>query len=70
MTEFHLGTFLNAIIYAITGVVIFALVFTLLDKMTPFHLWKEICEDKNVALGIMVGAAILGICIIIAAAIH
>jgi putative membrane protein len=70
MTEFHLGTFVNAIIYALTGVVIFALVFALLDKMTPYDLWKEICEDKNVALGIMVGATALGICIIIAAAIH
>jgi uncharacterized membrane protein YjfL (UPF0719 family) len=70
MTEFHLGTFLNAIIYAITGVVIFALFFALIDMMTPYHLWKEICEDKNVALAIMVGAAALGICIIIAAAIH
>ncbi len=70
MTEFHLGTFVNAIIYALTGVVIFTLVFALLDKMTPYDLWKEICEDKNVALGIMVGAAALGICIIIAAAIH
>jgi uncharacterized membrane protein YjfL (UPF0719 family) len=70
MTDFHLGTFLNAIIYAVTGVVIFALCFALLDKMTPYDLWKEICEDRNVALGIMVGAAALGICIIIAAAIH
>jgi putative membrane protein len=70
MADFHLGTFVNALIYAITGVVIFALCFALLDKMTPFHLWKEICEDKNVALGVVVGAAILGICIIIAAAIH
>jgi uncharacterized membrane protein YjfL (UPF0719 family) len=70
MTEFHLATFVNAIIYALTGVAIFAIVFALLDMMTPYDLWKEICEDKNVALGIMVGAAALGICIIIAAAIH
>ncbi len=70
MTDFHLGTFINAIIYAVTGVIIFCLTFAIIDKLTPYDLWKDVCEDKNVALGIMVGAAILGICIIIAAAIH
>jgi len=70
MTEFHLGTFLNALIYAFTGVAVFALSFAILDLLTPYDLWKEICEDRNVALGIMVGATALGICIIIAAAIH
>ena len=70
MTEFHLGTYINALIYAVTGVGIFALCFAILDMLTPYDLWREICEDKNVALGIMVGAAALGICIIIAAAIH
>jgi putative membrane protein len=38
--------------------------------MTPYDLWKEIVEDKNVALAIMVGAMALGMCIIIAAAVH
>jgi uncharacterized membrane protein YjfL (UPF0719 family) len=70
MTEFHLGTFLNALIYAFTGVGVFALCFAILDMITPYDLWKEICEDRNMALGVMVGAAALGICIIIAAAIH
>jgi hypothetical protein len=33
-------------------------------------LWKEIVEDKNTALAILVGAMSLGMCIIIASAIH
>jgi putative membrane protein len=70
MTEFHIETFLNAIIYAFTGVIVFVLAFFIIDKMTPYHLWKEIVDDKNIALAIMVGAAALGICIIVAAAIH
>jgi uncharacterized membrane protein YjfL (UPF0719 family) len=38
--------------------------------MTPYNLWEEIVEKHNVALGIVVGAMSLGICIIVAAAVH
>ena len=34
------------------------------------HLWKEIVEEKNLALAVLVGAMSIGICIIIAAAVH
>jgi putative membrane protein len=70
MAEFHPGLLLNALIYALLGIVIFLLAFMIIDKMTPFHLWKEIVEDKNVALAILIGAISLGMCIIIAAAVH
>jgi putative membrane protein len=60
----------NAVIYAILGIVIFAIAFVLIDKLTPYHLWKEIVDDKNVALAILVGALSIGMCIIIAAAVH
>ena len=61
---------LNALVYSILGIVIFGLSFALIDKMTPYDLWKEIVEDKNVALAIMIGAMSLGMCVIIAAAVH
>jgi len=61
---------LNSIIYSILGVVIFCVGFVIIDKLTPYHLWKELTEDNNVALAIVVGFGILGICTIIAAAIH
>jgi len=60
----------NAIIFAFLGVLIFWVSFLMLDKLTPYHLWKEIIEEHNTALAIIVGAMSLGICIIIAAAIH
>ena len=56
--------------YAVLGIVIFLFAFAIIDKMTPYHLWKEIVEDKNVALAILIGAISLGMCIIIAAAVH
>ena len=61
---------LNAVVYAVLGVVIFAASFAMLDKLTPYDLWAEICEHRNIALAIMIGAMSIGICIIIAAAVH
>lgn len=60
----------NALIYALLGILIFVFVFVVIDKMTPYHLWREVVEDKNIALAILVGAVALGMCIIIAAAVH
>jgi uncharacterized membrane protein YjfL (UPF0719 family) len=54
----------------VLGIVIFVIAFVIIDKMTPYHLWKEIIEDKNVALAILIGALSIGMCIIIAAAVH
>lgn len=64
------AAFLNAAMWAILGVLIFAGSFVLMDKLTPGDLWKMIVEEKNVALAILVGAMSLGIGIIIAAAVH
>jgi uncharacterized membrane protein YjfL (UPF0719 family) len=70
MTDFHPGYLLNAVIYAVLGIVIFIVSFAVLDWMTPYHLWKEIVEDKNLALAVLVGAMSIGMCIIIASAVH
>ena len=60
----------NALIYSVLGILIFVVAFLMIDKLTPYHLWKEIVEDKNVALAILIGALSIGMCIIIAAAVH
>ncbi len=70
MNDFHPGYILNALIYSVLGILIFIASFAVVDKLTPYHLWKEIVEDHNTALAIMVGAMSIGMCIIIAAAIH
>jgi uncharacterized membrane protein YjfL (UPF0719 family) len=61
---------LNAITYAFLGVAIFVVSFFILDALTPYKLWKELITERNSALAILLGAMSLGICIIIAAAIH
>ena len=55
------------IVFGFTGIVLAIIGFKLFDLVTPFNLEKEMCENKNVAVGILCGAIVLGICHIIAA---
>jgi putative membrane protein len=64
------GVLLGSLVYALLGVVIFWVSFIIIDKLTPYNLWEEIVEKQNRALGMVVAAMSLGICIIVAAAIH
>ncbi|MDM0044578.1 DUF350 domain-containing protein [Variovorax dokdonensis] len=61
---------LGSLVYALIGVIVFWLSFLVIDKLTPYDLWGEIVERRNMALAIVVAAMCLGISIIVAAAIH
>ena len=67
--QVHVVQLVWSVIYAVLGVVIFAISFWLIDRLTPFSIRKEIEEDQNTALGIIIGSVIIGLAIIIAAAI-
>ena len=60
----------NALLYSFLGIVIFVVAFFVMDNFTPYNLWKEIVEEKNMALAILIGAMSIGMCVIIAAAVH
>jgi uncharacterized membrane protein YjfL (UPF0719 family) len=64
------GIVFGSMLYAVIGVAIFWICFVIVDKLTPYKLWDEIVEKKNVALAIVVGATALAIGQIVAAAIH
>lgn len=64
------GVVVASLLFALMGVAVFWLCFIIIDKITPYDLWGEIVEKQNVALALVVAAMSLGICIIIAAAIH
>jgi len=64
------GILLGSIVFAVAGVLIFWISFLVIDKLTPYNLWEEIVEKQNQALALVVAAMSLGICIIVAAAIH
>lgn len=58
-----------AMVFSMLGVVVFVLAIGALSRLLPFSLRKELEEDQNVAIGVIIGAVFLGIAIIIAAAI-
>lgn len=68
--SFSWSALVNSLVYTVIGVAIFWIAFLIVDKITPYNLWKELVEEKNVALAIVVAAMCLGIAIIVAAAIH
>jgi uncharacterized membrane protein YjfL (UPF0719 family) len=61
---------INSIVYSVLGVVVFWVAFIVVDKITPYDLWREIVKERNLPLAIIVAAMCLGIAIIVAAAIH
>jgi len=60
----------NSLLYSFLGVFVFWVCFIVIDKITPYNLWKEIVEEKNMSLAIVVAAMCLGIAVIVASAIH
>ena len=65
-----LRTFLVTLGYTIFGLVMFAIAFWVIVQVSPFSIRKEIEQDQNVALAILIGAVMLGLSIIIGATIH
>ena len=65
-----LPVMLTTIIFVAIGLIVFAIAFLVVVYVSPFSVKKEIEEDQNTSLGIIIGAIIIGIAIIIAAAIH
>jgi uncharacterized membrane protein YjfL (UPF0719 family) len=58
----------TTLIFVFIGIVFFAVAYGILSRIYPIK--KEIEEDQNVALGVVIGAIMIGIAIIIAAAIQ
>ena len=65
----HARPLVDSIVYSIVGTLVLGLSFYIIEKVLPFSMRKEIAEDHNVSLGIILGAFVIGLSIIIAAAI-
>lgn len=59
-----------AVVFSAVGLIVLAASFWLIVRYTPFSVKREIEDDQNVALAIIIASMILGMSIIIAAAIH
>lgn len=57
-------------IFALLGLVVFAVAFLVIVMLSPFSIRKEIETDQNTSLAILIGSVFIGIAIIISAAIH
>jgi putative membrane protein len=64
-----LQAILNTVLYTFLGLVLFGIAFFIMGKATPFSLRKEIEEDQNIALAIVMGSVIIGIAMIVVAAV-
>ena len=59
---------ISSLIFVSLGCLTFLLAFFAMTKLSPFSIRKEIEEDQNTALGIVMGSIIIGIALIISAA--
>ena len=65
-----LSTLITTLVFVVLGLIIFTLAFFVIAMATPFSVRKELEDDQNVALAIVIGSVILGSALIIAAAVH
>ena len=70
MDVFFMKPIVNSIIFSVLGIVILLLAYFIVEKITPENTWKEIVEKNNVAIAIVFAAFIIGVSMIISAAIH
>lgn len=66
----NLKYIVNTLIFSFIGLVILGISFKVFDRLTPGNLWKEIVEEKNIALAITTAAMTLAMAHIIASALH
>jgi len=60
----------STLVVSAIGLLLFGLAFWIIGKVTPFSIRKELEEDHNVAIGIVIAAVIIGIALIVSAAVH
>jgi len=65
-----LSNLMASVGYSAVGIVIFIVAYKVMERVLPFNVDKELAEDQNSAVGILLGCIMLGLAIIIAASIH
>ncbi len=61
------GELIETLVFTLIGLMFFGLAIWIMEKVAPFSIRKEIEEDQNTALGIIMGAVIIGIAMILSA---
>lgn len=61
---------INSLVFSAVGIAILFIAYFIIEKVTPENTWKKISQENNVAVAIVFAALIIGISMIISAAIH
>lgn len=68
--DLHWASMVSALVWAVIGLALFALGWLVFDRLTPYSLWKEIIDEHNTALAIVVSAVAISLAIIVSSAIR
>lgn len=68
--DVHWKYLVLSLIYSAVGIGIFMIAYKVIELVMPFDLNKELAEDQNTAVGVLVGSVMLGLALIIASAMH
>ncbi len=69
-TDPFLKTIVTTLVFTLIGLVFFAIAFWIIVKISPFSIRKEIEDDQNTSLAILIASVIIGIALIISSAVH
>lgn len=61
---------INSLVFSGLGIAVLFIAYFIIEKITPENTWKKITQENNTAIAIVFGALIIGISMIISAAIH
>ncbi len=70
MSYLNVASLVGSVVYSVIGIVFFIVAYKLMEWFLPFDVDKELAQDQNTAVGVVVGSVMIGLAIIIAAAIH
>lgn len=70
MSYLNVQSLVGSVVYSAIGIVFFVVAYKLMEWLLPFNVDKELAQDQNTAVGIVVGSVMIGLAVIIAAAIH
>ncbi|MCB9852348.1 MAG: DUF350 domain-containing protein [Phycisphaerales bacterium] len=65
----QLWDLIPTVVYFIVAILLFGFSIWMMEVICPFSIRKEIEEDQNTSLGIIMGATIIGIAIVLAAVV-
>ncbi len=70
MSYLNVASIVGSFVYSVIGILFFIVAYKLMEWFLPFDVDKELAQDQNTAVGVVVGSVMIGLAIIIAAAIH